>query len=196
MSTKYTQTSDSFISQGYELILLNCPFSGVVTTCTSQKQSSWFPEVLRTCCSGWRGWERQAVITSGSHTACDSVWGSQISSLFALTWLWHALRGIRFEWYTPAHCWTLILHEVLPSLQKYGLFLNRSLLTWSSIHTVFNDLTLKGLQLPQVPCAQAKCLYTSLPGQNESNPTCSPLGWDFPVLNEQMLAVMQARFIT
>lgn len=174
MTNKYIQIS---LSQGYELIVLNSPFIGVATICTSQEWRSWFTEVLRTCCSSWSGWERQAVITSGSQSVCDSVWGSQISSLYALTWLWLALGGICFEWYTIAHCWTPILCEVLPSLQKHGLFLNRSLLTWSSIHAVFNDLTLKEvLQLPQAPCALAKCLYTSLPGQNESNPTCSPLG--------------------
>lgn len=177
MSTKYTQTSDSFISQGYELILLNCPFSGVVTICTSQKQSSWFPEVLRTCCSGWRGWERQAVITSGSHTACDSVWGSQISSLFALTWLWHALGGIRFEWYTPAHCWTPILHEVLPSLQKYGLFLNRSLLTWSSTHTVFNDLTLKELDFSFHRSLVPRLSVCTHPSQGRMNQILPALHW-------------------
>lgn len=148
MSNRYIQISLK-LCQGHELIILNCPFTGVTTICTSQERSSWFTEVLRTCCSSWSGWERQAVITSGSQSVCDSVWGSQISSLYALTWLWLALGGTCFEWYTIAHCWTPILHKVLPSLQKHGLFLNSFLLTWSSWHAVFSDLTLKeAFQLP------------------------------------------------
>lgn len=115
---------------------------------------------------------------------CHHVWQSEpvwlrlglsISSLDALTWLGLAFGGICAKWCLIAHCRTPTPWEVQSALQNhvsYQVFTNKGL-----IHAVFNDLTLKWvLQLPQAPRAWTKCLYTSLPRQEDSNPTCSSLG--------------------